>query len=846
MDRFLIAPFETGLQLNLRPWLIMDDAFEQLKNAYIWRGKVRKRFGAKYTGYGAPTAAEIPLYSRLAIPLAAPITAGAAVGVGITDAGGNATNPANVLVWPEFKIGQYFTIGAFTYTITVLGAPAVLTPSAGAPATIHTFNTTTGVYNFTTAGAGLQVYFYPNGSNLTSGAGQATGVVPGTAYNVGQLISIGSDTFTVISNTPGFQNMLRSDGLLANAQFNITTGEFNILDVAHPNTQVYFYPAEPVMGITQYNVGAINDHPSYVFDTQFIYLYNNRWTQADPTIIFHGNDTQFFWGANYIEETTGSKALFVTNFNATLGAGPFPNDDPIYYLVGAVWTAFNPVVIPGPPVFTVVQARIIVNFKGRLIFLNTIERETPAVGVATNRAYPNRCRFSKYGGNATSVNSFVEPQQVGYEGGGYIDAPTDQSIISAQFIKDRLIVYFERSTYELAYIGNQLLPFVWQKLNTELGSQSTFSTVPFDTEVLTCGNTGFHTCNGSNVARIDFKIPDFVFDQINSDLTNTNRICSIRDYFSETVYWSFRDNGSMPTADYPGKILLYNYRNQTWALIDEQVTAFGYFEQITGISWAAYTMPWYSWTASWGSGVDDPGFRQVIAGNQEGFIFVIDRDNPICAAVIQISNIVYTGVGPYTATITAVNHNLYPGAHIKIEDLTLTLPLAFRNKIYEVETIVDENSFTIATTTNPAYTGNAYYRFISPINIKSKQWNPYMQQARDVYVAKIDFGVEATTEGAITVDYYASSQDDSTLYNAAVTGTLLGTGSLSTAPYPTIPQEINANRLWHPLYFQNEGECIQIELSYSEDQIIDVDIVDSDFVLEGIVLHCTPTTSRLY
>lgn len=844
MDRFLIAPFETGLQLNLKPWLIMDDAFEQLENAYVWRGRVRKRFGTKYTGNAAATAAEIPLYSRLAIPLAAPITAGVAVGVGVTDGAGNATNPVNALVWPEFKVGQYFTIGAFTYTITVLGAPAVLTPSAGAPATIHTFNTTTGVYNFTTAGAALQVYFYPNGGNSTDALGEVRGVVPGNAYNVGQVISIGPGTFTVISAVAGLQDMLRSDGLLANAQFNITTGEFNILDIAHPNTQVYFYPSLPVMGITQYNIGAINDHPSYVFDTQFVYLYNNRWTQADPAIIFHGNDTQFFWCSNYIEETTGTKALFVTNFNATVGAGPFPNDDPIYYLVAAAWHPFNPTTIPaagGNPRYSIVQARIIVNFKGRLVLLNTIEYDA-----TTNLAYPNRCRFSKYGGDATSANAFIEPLQTGYEGGGYIDAPTDQSIISAQFIKDRLIVYFERSTYELAFTGNQLLPFVWQKLNTELGSQSTFSTVPFDTEILTCGNTGFHTCNGSNVTRLDAKIPDFVFDQINSDLTNTNRICSIRDYFTEAVYWSFRDNVSATTATYPGKILLYNYRNQTWALIDEQVTAFGYFEQVTGVSWAGYTAPWYSWTAPWGSGAQEPGFRQVIAGNQEGFVFVIERDNPICAAVTQVSNITYAGAGPYTATITAVNHNLYPGAHIKIEDLTLTLPLDFRDEIYEVETIVDADAFTIATITNPVYSGNAYYRFISPINIKSKQWNPYMQQARDVYVSKMDFGVEATTEGAITIDYYASSQDDSTLYNAAATGMLLGTGNLSTVPYPSIPKEANANRLWHPIYFQNEGECIQIELSYSEAQILDIDIVDSDFVLEGLVLHCMPTTSRLY
>jgi hypothetical protein len=756
-DRFLIAPFETGLQLNLRPWLIMDDAFEQLENAYVWRGKVRKRFGTKYTGTSAPSAAEIPLFSRLAVAL----SGGAGVG-----------------------------------TTSKLPTPI-----------------------------------------------KAAGTAPGDSFHVGQMFSISDVTFTV-THTSGSGNLLRSDNSGETATFDIDDGSYDIQINAYPETQVYFYPAEPVMGIMQYNTGDINNHPSYVFDTQFVYTYSDRWLCDDISLLFKGDDTQFFWGTNYIEETTGTKALFVTNFNATVGTGPFTHDDPIYYLAGGAWAAFEPIIIPAgssTPEYTISQARLIINFKGRLLLLNTIEYDE-----TTKRAYPNRCRFSSYGGNAASDNAFVEPLQTGYEGGGYIDAPTDQSIISAQFIKDRLIVYFERSTYELAYTGNQMVPFVWQKLNTELGSQSTFSTVPFDSEILTCGNTGFHSCNGSNVERMDHKIPDLVFDQINSDLTNTDRVCSIRDYYSETVYWSFRNNLALSTATYPNKILLYNYRNQTWALLDEQVTAFGYFEQVVGTPWSGYTSPWYTWTSLWGSGAELPGFRQVIAGNQEGFIFVIARDDPKCAAVTQVSNITYTGSGPYTATITAVDHNLYPGAYIKIEDLTATLPFDFRNVIYEVETVVDSNNFTIVTETDPEYLGNAYYRFIPRINIKSKQWNPYIAQARDVYIAKIDFGVTATTEGAITVDYYASSGDDSTLYNAEATGTLLGTGSLSTVPYDLVTQEINASRLWHPVYLQNEGECIQIELSYSLEQVTDIDIVDSDFVLEGIVLHCTPTTSRLY
>ena len=52
MDRFFIAPFDkdSGLQTNYKPFLIPDEAFAQLTNAYVFRGRVRKRFGSRWMG----------------------------------------------------------------------------------------------------------------------------------------------------------------------------------------------------------------------------------------------------------------------------------------------------------------------------------------------------------------------------------------------------------------------------------------------------------------------------------------------------------------------------------------------------------------------------------------------------------------------------------------------------------------------------------------------------------------------------------------------------------------------------------------------------------------------------
>src|SRR5579859_2370201 len=126
-DRFLIAPFATGLQTNMRPWLIMDDAFEDLQNAYVFRGRVRKRFGSRFMGTGWDSTQTEPLFSRLRI------------NIGTTDGSGDisTTVPGNI-----FAIGQAFSIGDEIFTVVVDGTPGVMLTTGAS--TTHTYNTTSG------------------------------------------------------------------------------------------------------------------------------------------------------------------------------------------------------------------------------------------------------------------------------------------------------------------------------------------------------------------------------------------------------------------------------------------------------------------------------------------------------------------------------------------------------------------------------------------------------------------------------------------------------------------------------------------------------------------------------
>lgn len=55
---FLIAPFRVGLDLDLDPWLLPEDAFAEIKNAHLRHGVIEKRQGFKILAQAAATNAD--------------------------------------------------------------------------------------------------------------------------------------------------------------------------------------------------------------------------------------------------------------------------------------------------------------------------------------------------------------------------------------------------------------------------------------------------------------------------------------------------------------------------------------------------------------------------------------------------------------------------------------------------------------------------------------------------------------------------------------------------------------------------------------------------------------------
>lgn len=136
-NRFFIAPYDenSGQQNNIRPWLIPDNAFETLNNAYVFRGRVRKRFGSRYFANENDS-----LKSRLR------------VNVGTTDGAGD--NVLTAVPTATGSIGQMFSIGTNKFTVVIVNGSMLQTT----PITLATFNTGTGDFQFTGADALTDIY----------------------------------------------------------------------------------------------------------------------------------------------------------------------------------------------------------------------------------------------------------------------------------------------------------------------------------------------------------------------------------------------------------------------------------------------------------------------------------------------------------------------------------------------------------------------------------------------------------------------------------------------------------------------------------------------------------------
>jgi len=520
------------------------------------------------------------------------------------------------------------------------------------------------------------------------------------------------------------------------------------------------------------------------------------------------------------------------------------------------WTNYAPAIKgTGSPIVVsrrMTGARLAIEFKGRLLFFGVWEATDNGAGVlGASVQYDNRMRYSWLFDITDQTNSFLEASGKG----GFFDAPTTQAIITLQFVKDRLVVYFERSTYELVYTGSPDQPFVWQALDATLGAESTFSEVPFDDVVIGVGPNGIHACNGATVKRIDDKIPDVVFETLN--LYSDNRealssIAGIRDYFKEYVYWTFPPSNENDLL-FSNKMLCYDYKYKAWSFLDDSYTALGYHTRISAFFWSNWNDLWLESSKPWSYSKSIQRNTLIIMGNQQGYISQIQYDTSgTLIPCLTITNLDTVSLPGFTV-IYSVNHNFQAGEFVRIEGCLGSTNLNDTN--YKIFSIVDSNHFSIPAVADPGYTGGGLLERVPNVEVTTKQFNFFTNTGQQTLIPYIEFLVDRTGQlgengqpafgGKHVVDFKVGSSNLSMIYSSSANGAILGTNILETAPYPNNYLEATQDRLWHRVYFQVTNDFVQFELYYNEDQMLDDIIPFTSFVMHAMLIYADARGSQI-
>ena len=610
MPSIFIGSFTEGLEKGTEPYLLPNDAFTDLEDAYVFRGSVKRKEGYRLLGRLQRSA-----------------TAGALPNAGATTATG---------------------------TIT----PAVISP----------------------------------GSLIMSVA-----TVPPLVFNDNGDGTLSSSTvdvnFGVIDYETGVYTLNFDPAIAAGAAVTVTS--YSTLS------------RKPVMGLSAYELPVINQESllafdtekSYLFDTglsQFTMLSTGTWGASNQ---FNSSNSDFVWTTNYYTQG-GKKLLWATNnieYNVT-------GQDGIQFYNGTSWTTIAPKVSSSEYLRGTL---LLIPYRNRMVALNTLEGIAPANPVVR---YPSRARWSQngvpfpdkdaIGGAITGGNPDAWRSDIVGKG-GFIDAPTSQSIVSAGFVKDTLIVFFERSTWELRYTGNALLPFIWQRINTELGAESTFSAISFDEGILAVGDKRIISANPGGITPIDAKIPDEVFG-FHNDNTGPKRVHGIRDFFKKLAVWTFPND--VTNGIFPNRMLAYNYDNNSFAIFNDSFTALGTYQQVSDYTWGNPPAPtWGEAKGTWGSVSNQSFFPSIVAGNQASFVEVLltTTANEVSLDLVGPGSITKTA----PATFNVVNHNLSVGAFITLNN-TRAFPITVAGELLG-EALTGATSYNCALANRGVIPGTA-------------------------------------------------------------------------------------------------------------------------------------------
>lgn len=903
-EKLIIGPFNKGLRTDRTAFVIDNDSFPKLINAYQWRGRIKRKRGTS----------KLTRLQRI---------------IGTTDA---VTGNFTVTINPHPLIHgiSVFTVGSTVFVdgdITGTALVNLITNSLTATATL---NRTTGELTITGANTNptTSVIYFPGlpvmgleDVNLPDQAYSGTiGFDTTYAYLISNFfpytpidISFYKNPLVDAVNLPGYVPKMTPTPLHWNGKNyqQFWTTNYENAFWATNGIQIPFKTDNVGMQFSEItNVAAPAGNTVVITVTgpnlivgDFVFL-----NEFDPAII-----TGINFQTGYVIAGTAPGAITIELPFATLaGAGGATTKGIVQYLTntatdtvnpmrwydgnssGQGWINFSPPLSQGiysindspPAQYYLAGARMIVPFKDRLLFFGPVIQDS-----SNQKIYlQDTCIYSQNGtpyymasftgdplnlnttihtvlapDNQTSSPSAWWEDQTGY--GGFEPARIDEAITTVSSNEDALIIgYNENTQQRFVFTGNDITPFQFYTINTELGSLSTFSAINLDEGVLTRGNRGFILTAQTSCRRFDLDVPDQVFEISNLD-NGAERMCSQRDFINEWVYFTYPSNEFDNV--FPNQTLQYNYRDDSWAVFNETYTTYGIFRPIDGYTWATIGTKyktWGAWNEPWGAGASTPLKPKVIPGNQQGYIIMRDQGTGEQES-LYIQNIVGN-------LVTSPNHCLNTGDFIIIRNAQGTISTDVNDQIFEV-LVQSINTFNILSnhTISGTYLGGGEIVRMYIPQIFSKQFPTAWDMARKTRIGpqqylfnKTDFGQvslllflsmnqeDPGNDGPIYPDI--NSNNDALIYDTIVytcpESTNLGLTPANTnlQQFTTITESTGSSsskqsQIWHRVNTSLIGDTVQFAITLSKDQMRHprpTEIQFAEIEFHGAILDLSPSS----
>lgn len=310
-----------------------------------------------------------------------------------------------------------------------------------------------------------------------------------------------------------------------------------------------------VMGIVYY-IEDDGSKTNLAFDTEFGYLYNTLtevYDKLDAGVqTLDGGEYDYVASVNWQSSGIPNR-LYYTNGLPYDGAF-----NGIRYYPGAT-PADTALLTPAiDSVVTLYGAKLLFTIGERLVALYTYEND----GVTTS-AHPQRARWCA----KQSPSNWDRDSAAGADS---VDAATGDQILSAQALKNQIIVFFTNSVWLLQPTADPHKAFRWSRLNNFRACDGKMASASYDRFAIALGVRGIHATDATETRRADEKIPDFTIDEIN--FLQFQKVFCFRNYENER-WWSLYASGESDEND---SALIYDDDSQAFTTYKISLNCLGY------------------------------------------------------------------------------------------------------------------------------------------------------------------------------------------------------------------------------------------------------------------------------